>query len=385
MTGHDPLAVGTMVKRALPGLHRRVEGVIQRVAKAGSDRVLGDLGNYSPEYVQLFESALEQKIACASFVWSSANHHVARVRAAALLARRLATVTSPPSAKGAASAVRARVLLVGHSHAGQIFALLTQLLAGGSSADVLVEAARACGENEDELKRALSRVGELELDFVTLGTAPRYGWADVAGYRVAHVVNHGARPLGRRPVRALLNAAQGDYVRRLGAAGSDFPAWTATERRINQRLDSALGRGSDLRTWFAGMLSGHALMPRGTTLLVRYTGVSAGTAPKLVDAYFGHGVYTRKGAMLFTAQLIADQFYADATHDREVGVSSSSFVERARIGMRDAIRACVKLVARRQDGRWRAGEKRVAQPVRPREQLSARREPRARADSASTE
>lgn len=60
MTGHDPLAMGSVVKRALPALHRRVGRVIQRVAKAGSDRILGDLGNYAPEYVHLFEAALRR-------------------------------------------------------------------------------------------------------------------------------------------------------------------------------------------------------------------------------------------------------------------------------------------------------------------------------------
>jgi hypothetical protein len=229
------------------------------------------------------------------------------VRAAALLALRLAIVSTTAGSKRPR-----RVLLVGHSHAGQVFALLTQLLAGGSAADLLVEAARACGEREEELLAALDRVRRLELDFVTLGTAPRYAWGAVRGYRAAHLVNHRAGPFARRPLRALLDTAQSDYVRMLGAAGSDFPALTVTERRVNSRLDAALGRGSDLRAWVRGLRSGNALMPTGTTLFVRYSQVSAGTAPKLMDAYFGHGVYTRKGAMLFTAQVIADQFYPDA-------------------------------------------------------------------------
>ncbi len=324
MTGHDPLAMGSVVKRALPALHRRVGRVIQRVAKAGSDRILGDLGNYAPEYVQLFEAALSKEIRCSSFVWSSANHHVARVRAAAWLAFRLATVATSTDSKKH----RPRALLVGHSHAGQLFALLTQLLAGGPSAELLVQAASACGENEEQLRAALGRIRTLDLDFVTLGTAPRYGWGDVRGYRVAHFVNHRSQHVTRRRLLALLDTAKGDYVRRLGAAGSDFPAWTVTERRINLRLDAALGRGSDLRTWFSGVRSGHGLMPTGTTLLIRYDQVSARKAPKWVDAYFGHGVYTRKGAMLFTAKLIADHFYPETPSALEAELAKWSPVER---------------------------------------------------------
>jgi hypothetical protein len=48
------------------------------------------------------------------------------------------------------------------------------------------------------------------------------------------------------------------------------------------------------------------------TFLVRYRDVSTRTAPKLVDTYFGHGVYTRKGALLFTLEQIADFFYPGA-------------------------------------------------------------------------
>jgi hypothetical protein len=114
-----------------------------------------------------------------------------------------------------------------------------------------------------------------------------------------------------------LNTARSDFIRRLGTAGSDFPAWTDTERRVNARLDAALGPGADLRKWFGGFRSPRAIMPTGMTLFIRYRSVSAGTAPKLLDASFGHGIYTRKGAMLFTAKLIADHFYPLRQSPRE--------------------------------------------------------------------
>jgi hypothetical protein len=98
-------------------------------------------------------------------------------------------------------------------------------------------------------------------------------------------------------------------MQRFGSAGSDFPAWTEPERRTNTRLDELLGTGSDWKHWLAGVRSAPLLAPRGMTYLVRYRDVSARTAPKLVDTYFGHGVYTRKGALLFTLEQIADFFY----------------------------------------------------------------------------
>jgi hypothetical protein len=322
MTGHDPLGFGSVVRRALPSLHQRIERVIKRVTKAGSDKLLGDLGNYSPAYVRLFESALGHKVRCSSFVWSSGNHHVARVRGAVWLARQLA------ENQNINHSAKPRVLLIGHSHAGQIFALLTQLLGAGVPRELLLEAARGCGEDEVELRAALERIQRHEFDIVTLGTAPRYAWAEVRGYRVAHLVNHYAGDSAERSLRNLLGSAQGDYVRRLGAAGSDFPAWTDSERRINVRLDEALGKGSDLKTWFSELRAGHALMPFGTTLLVRYGEVSSLKARQFMDTYFGHGVYTRKGAMLFTAKIVADHFYPTLVEVAPPATPRRSYLER---------------------------------------------------------
>lgn len=306
LVGDDPWTMTALVPRVWPRLQRGVGQKLQQLVKTGNDRVLGDLGNYTREYVELCRAALGGKIACSSFVWSSANHHLARVRAAVALIERLAATHPRIGLERAGE--RTRVLILGHSHAGQVFALVTQLLAGGTRADALLEATTSHEVDERAARLALERVRELALDLVTLGMSPRYEWGDADNYRVLHLLNYHAG-LARQPGDALLPAARGDYVQRFGSAGSDFPAWTEPERRTNHRLDELLGPGANWKHWLAEVRTAPLLTPRGITLLVQYRGVSARPRHKLVDSYFGHGVYTRKGALLFTLTQIADFFY----------------------------------------------------------------------------
>jgi hypothetical protein len=308
--GDDPLSVGKFVEKL--GFHRTAE----RVMRAGSNLILGDYSNFAPEYVRLFEQAIHAStgnatarglIACSSFIWSSANHHIARVRGAMWLAQRLASLDG--GAQDKAKRRRARVLLLGHSHAGQIFALLTQLLEGGEHADLLIEMAKACGEDTSRFAEVLTRVRALELDIVTLGMPSRYAWGNGNGYRALHVVNHRGDKKAPRRLLGILHTSDGDYVQQLGVAGSDFPAWTEQERNANRRLDAALGVGSDIKEWFTNVRRGAALLPSGSTVFVDYRDDSRGAIPNFMDTCFGHGIYTRKAAMLFTLKLVVDDLY----------------------------------------------------------------------------
>ena len=71
-------------------------------------------------------------------------------------------------------------------------------------------------------------------------------------------------------------------------------------------------------------------MPSGPTILVDYRDVSSSARPNFVDTCFGHGVYTRKGTMLFTSQLIADRFYPVIRRDVEAAPVPTRLVDRAR-------------------------------------------------------
>jgi hypothetical protein len=69
-------------------------------------------------------------------VWSSENHHVGRLEGALGLVRALATHAE-------LGAPRGRILILGHSHAGQVFALVTQLLSRSLASEAILDVARA--------------------------------------------------------------------------------------------------------------------------------------------------------------------------------------------------------------------------------------------------
>ena len=238
-----------------------------------------------------------------AFTWSGENHHAARAQGAVRLARALALHG------GGALRWGDRVLLVGHSHGGQLFALLSQLVARSHGHEELVSAARARGEDVAALEEHLTLLRGCSLDVATFGTPVRYGWAGGgARLRLLHVVNDrgGAR---RAPsLRGLLHTRHGDYVHRLGAPGSDFPAPTVRERAINGRLDRVLGNGRDVRAWLRHVARGLRVAPQGRTVLVDY-GDDARAAPNFLATGLGHAAYTRRDAMLFHARLLASHFY----------------------------------------------------------------------------
>jgi hypothetical protein len=300
--GDDPLALARLVEEALPGLPElgALARTIRDVTRAGVSRLLGDLSNYTADYVATFARATG--IEAMEFVWSGENHHAARVHGAARLARAIALHGGGTVRPGD------RVLLVGHSHGGQLFAVLSQLVARSRGHEDLVAAARARGEDVGALEDHLVLLRTLSLDVATFGTPLRYGWGRGLRLRLLHVVNHRGAAKRAPSLRGLLVTEHGDYVHQLGVHGSDFPAPTERERSLNARLDRVLGKGRDLRTWLRHLAQGARVPPQGQTVLVDY-GDDARVAPNFLATGLGHAAYTRREAMLFHAQLVATHFY----------------------------------------------------------------------------
>jgi hypothetical protein len=298
--GDDPLTIARTVEDAIPALagHARA---LRGFTRAQVHRFLGDLSNFTPEYVAGFAQATG--VAATSFTWSGENHHAGRVQGAVRLARAIALYG------GGAIGPGDRVLLVGHSHGGQLFAVLSQLLAGAEGHEELVAAARARGEDPGALADHLAQLRAVDFDVATFGTPPRYGWARGARFRVLHLVNHrGAAPRGRS-LLGVFHTREGDYVHRVGVPGSDFPALAPQERAINARLDRILGHGWSPRVWLGHVARGLRVAPHGHTILVDY-GDDARAVPNLLATGLGHAAYTRRDAMLFHARLVAGHFYS---------------------------------------------------------------------------
>jgi hypothetical protein len=309
-TGSDPLSAYRFVERLLPssvGAH--VVRALKKKTRAYVERVLGDLGNFSGPYVRLFEEALRPpgaRIPCTEFVWSSENHHVGRLEAALGLVRVLAAhaeLDGRPSR---------RILVVGHSHAGQVFALTTQLLARSIATEAILDVARARGLDIGALEvdlatlagqhQPLWRSAGVKLDFVTLGAPNRYAWASLPNVRALHVI--AVPPDG--------SSEDGDWIRRLGVEGSDFPPLRGEERRINAVLGDLLGDGGFAPARVASALkTGSSLPTHGDVAFVEYGGpLSSGPLSRgPLSRGLSHGLDTRLDAMLFHARLVADRFY----------------------------------------------------------------------------
>lgn len=302
--------------------------------KTVADLIFADNGNYLPRDRELLERALnpdgDVTIPVRLFNWSSENNHIARADTAVRLVAELASVRMEPGK---------RILCWGHSHGGNVLALLTNLLAGPPG-DPDVAAFFAAAETfyrrplsgavdlpHWETARALlanSRrpVLHAPLDIVTFGTPIRYGW-DAAGCdKLLHFVNHCCHN-GCPPERTKLPTSpweflfgyNGDYVQQYGIAGTNFmpfPLWwraLVADRRLNRLLQP------DCSLWnlFDRICRGVRVPESGKTLLVNY---GKPVDQPIMNAR-GHAVYTKPRWLPFHLSEIARIFYGDQSSETQ--------------------------------------------------------------------
>jgi len=324
----DTLGILTDLARVFPSASKAVRGVIRRIAQ----KMAGGAGNFTPNYARYFEESLEDarqphascpEIPVRLFPWSAENHHIGRADGAIRLIDELASLDLEPGK---------RVLLWGHSHAGNVFALMSNLLAGKPQAiERFFDAAAiyyrwplfGCIDIPvwARVRRLLTQdKGAFDasaLDLVTFGTPIRYGWNREGYARLLHFIHHRPAP-GTPEYRApfppkfndIMTAASGDYVQQLGIAGTNvLPsrfAWRArmADQRLNDILQGEKPEIGDSHSFTAG-----AIVPdEGTALLVDY-GLPGG---HIAQHLAGHAVYTRKRWLLFHAEEVARRMYGNA-------------------------------------------------------------------------
>jgi len=254
------------------------------------------------------------------FQWSSENHHLGRADGAVRLLDELASLKLRDDQ---------RVLLWGHSHAGNVFALVTNLLGGGrETIDEFFKAAEiyyrwpivGCVDIpvwdhvREELEQGRLTAAQVPLDIATFGTPVRYGW-ESNGYRqLLHFIHR--RPAEGLPeyraafpprIRDVLAATEGDYIQQLGIAGTNvmpsilaWRAWLA-DNRLGHLLQPDPSDKNLLERFQAGTI----VPEEGTTLLVDY-GRPHGSVAK---HHAGHAIYTQHKWLLFHAEEVARQFY----------------------------------------------------------------------------
>lgn len=309
----------TELARVLPS----TAGALAALAKQLVDSMLGEVGNYTETHVRLLTDGLGSDggpLPVRLFHWASSNDHIGRADGAVRLIDELSRLKTGPDS---------RLLLWGHSHAGNVFALVTNLLATDhQTREQFFRTARVYYRRPlvgcidvpvwERVRRLLERRRVAswcpQLDFVTFGTPIRYGW-DSGGYaRLLHFINH--RPAEGLPeflapfpptLDHLLTAHDGDYVQQLGIAGTNIApnllAWRTwwADRRLGRLLErDVVPQGIAQR-----MAVGARVPDEGMTLLVDY-------GPPGVEVHqhhAGHAVYTRPDWLLFHAEEIAQEFY----------------------------------------------------------------------------
>jgi hypothetical protein len=298
---------------------------VRRVIKDLVDAAAADVGNYTGRYAELFEQSIndglpEPRIPVRRFNWSSENNHIGRADGAVRLIDELASLQLPAGQ---------RLLLWGHSHAGNVFALMTNLLGSNHAArQEFFEAARVyyrwpvvgCVDIpiwrrvREMLLAGENPLRDTPLDIVTFGTPIRYGWNEAGFSRLMHFINH--RPAEGRPpylapfppvLERVLAAVDGDYVQQFGIAGTNFipsifswRSWWA-DRSLN-RLLQPTQQTYDPRERFR---TGARVPDTGETRLVDY-GLPGGT---LAQHFAGHAVYTKTEWLSFHAEEVARRWY----------------------------------------------------------------------------
>jgi hypothetical protein len=318
--GDDALGVVRGMERIIP----TAAGWLRQVNREWVDRTARNVGNYTHEYVRRFSDLVRPgapSLCISRFVWSGENHHVGRADAAVRLIDHL--LHDRPSNGG-------RVLLWGHSHAGNVFALMTNLLAGPAiSLEQFFEACQPLFWSSQVSRVDRTRwqrvqqwlyskrdpADSLPLDIVTFGTPIRYGWETRGYHQLLHLVHH--RPIDGLPeYRARFpfswdearTARGGDYMQQLGIAGTDFPPslvnWRAM--RVESSLRRLLQAGFRRRDVMQWLKFGVRLADEGTVLLINYPDDERHQREQLL----GHGIYTSPDWLAYHLELVTNHFYA---------------------------------------------------------------------------
>lgn len=292
--GHDPLELIHLYENLFPKAANGTTATLRTLTKTKSDIFLGDMGNFVDSYITLFSDATQ--VRADRFRWSSANHHLARLKGCFELIDVLITKTQDYKQEDS-------IMLVGHSHAGQVFALLTQMLAPSEDVKSLKSIAHAAGIDIRNCEEKLDHLRRHFIDIVTLGTPPRYGWFLNENIRLIHLINHrGHDPIGGS-LSGLLTTRDGDYIQQWGIAGSDMLAPVENDRAFNRHLDRFLGMGMDFNYWRQHITTRRRLHDHGHSILIDYDDGSM-IKPNCFATGFGHGNYTRYATMLFNFETL---------------------------------------------------------------------------------
>lgn len=294
--GDDPFHIIGLIKRTFPKLGDKFIGKFKEQTKKGQNLFAKDIGNFVDTHEHIIEKMVNNNLTVNNFTWSSGNHHYARIEGMFKLIEQLNEKQNSGD----------RVMLIGHSHAGQIFALLSQLLKNKQFQKDLFEIFSP-QIDKNIIKKSLLKIQSMKLDFVTFGTPARYRWELSKQMRLIHFINHRSKDLyGGAPSGAVFTKS-GDYIQQWGVSGSDMISPIVHEKVINERLDLILGKGANIELLKENISLRKRLHNQGHHYLVNYN--DASKYPNFFKTIFGHGGYTKFEHLRFHFNFINKRFY----------------------------------------------------------------------------
>ena len=295
--GSDPFQIISLLERLLPRIDKKYFNKLKETSKKGHDFMNKDFGNFSKAHADYINEKLARPHFAESFTWSSGNDHYSRVQGMFDLLDEL--IQKPVKNK--------KILLLGHSHAGQIFSLLSQFLNNENFRKKLIEIFDK-NDQAKSLHKKIVLLKSYQLDFVTLGTPARYDWKLSRNIRVLHFINHRGDDLLGGEVKGFFNTKDGDYIQQWGVSGSDMLSAVPLQKNINKSLDPILGKGCDLDLLLNNIKKRNRLHSHGHHLFVDYADGSK--TPNFLKSFFGHGVYTKLDLLPFHLYYIHKKYYA---------------------------------------------------------------------------
>jgi hypothetical protein len=295
------------------------------------DQQVGDAGNFTAAYIDLFYKAVNQKgahpLLCVRDLWSGENHHLGRAIAACLLLDRLSGLVAAHRFGS-----NDRLLIQAHGQAGLVVALASNLLCASpiTGRRKLFELLQAYAKptGQDHLAAAIQRIDPLlasgtllngaALDVVTIGTPVRYGWDPSGIGKLLHIVNHRTLRTDGKTWLSKMELPQvtmempiawgGDYVQELAVAGTDALPTTEAAKAANKAVWELVEPYDGFERWVECARRAVRCPSEGRCLLVDYKDCTGSTNVR--DHYYGHAVYTRLDMMLFNTTEIASQLYS---------------------------------------------------------------------------
>ena len=353
--GSDFSGVLRVLSRYSPGVAETLAGRV----KGWVDGSLGSLANFDPPLQRLIERLINPPgatpIPVRRALWSGENNPLGRLDAVIdILDRGLVSPNSGPCERKGFDeqppTQPRRILVLAHSHGGNVMAMATSLLAADHKLrqsmlhDLSVARSTKTHsdsrQNEDsrvtgsagpstttpkhrrmlklQFDKALSSRNEQPAwqrvanalsdpatvwptyDIVTLGTPIRYRFGHTGG-RLLHWVNHHPldpdhpeRAVMPRSIDDLLQATGGDYIHQFGTTGTDFtPAAIALRdyvenRKLRHHFEPDTFHRFNLPALWNRITSGDRVAADGHTLLCDYPRDKYGAYRNIL----GHAVYT---------------------------------------------------------------------------------------------